>query len=424
MNRWPIPIVNAYLAHKQHLLPASSPQDVVQVTRDIVALHATSATSPYLSLWARMPDFRREMLKDALYEQRELVKVLCMRVTLHIVPGDEASLFLQAYKNYIEKRTPPRFRGGGLLAHAGLCAEEEADALLIDLHRRVLDILAERGVATTQEIAEAVPELQAKIRHDVGKPYEGEFSIGTRLIGDMCAQGLLVRTRVRGSWRSNLYEYAPLADWLPATDLASVTPPEARTWLVRRYLVAFGPASLDDVQWWTGFSKTDTRKALKALAPEIAEVAIEGLDGPHLVLAADAERMADFSVPDEPFVCLLPSLDPYIMGYRDRRRFLADEHRPKLFDRAGNSVPTVWLNGRVVGSWGHQEDGCVQLRLLEETAAEEQALLEDEAARLEEFLGDEPLRAGFLTPSFDQLAGGVDTVHQVGTSNPCNPLGR
>ena len=70
----------------------------------------------------------------------------------------------------------------------------------------------------------------------------------------------------------------------------------------------------------------------------------------------------------------------------------------------------MWLNGRVVGSWGHQEDGCVQLHLLEETVAEEQALLEDEAARLEEFLGAEPLRAGFLTPSFDQLAGGTDAV--------------
>jgi uncharacterized protein YcaQ len=399
--------VNAYLAHKQRLLPASHLDDATQVTRDVVALHATAATGPYLSLWARMSNFSREMLKEALYEQRDLVKLLCMRVTLHAVPGDEVGLFFQATRRYVEKRTPPRYRGGGLLVHAGLCPEDEADAALTDLHRRVLGALAERGPSTTQEIAEAVPELQAKIRHDVGKPYEGQFSIGTRLIGDMCARGLLVRTRVRGTWRSTLYEYAPLADWLPAADLDSVTPPEARAWLVGRYLAAFGPATLDDVQWWTGFTKTDTRKALKALESGLVEVAVADLGEGYLMLAADAERLRAFTPPGGPFAALLPSLDPYIMGYRDRRRFLAEQYRPQLFDRAGNSVPTALVNGRVVGAWGQREDASVQYHLLEETTAEEQTQLDGEAARLEGFLAGETLAAGFLTPSFQRVAGGT-----------------
>jgi uncharacterized protein YcaQ len=405
MDSWTIAPVNAYLAHKQHLLPASRLGDVVQVTRDIVALHTTSATSPYLSLWARVSNFQREALEDALYEQRDLVKVLCMRVTLHVVPCDELAHFHQGCRAYVERRTPPRFRGEGLLVEAGLCGPAEAEALLADLHRRVLELLAERGPSTTQELADQIPDLQAKIRHDVGKPYEGEFSIGTRIISNMCAQGLLVRTRVRGTWRSNLYEYAPLSDWLPDANLASVTAQEARAWLVRRYLAAFGPATPDDVQWWTGFTKTDTRKALKALEAEVAEIAIDGLGGGYLVLADDAESLRRFAPPGIAFSFFLPSLDPYIMGYRDRRRFLAEEHRPKLFDRAGNSVPTVWLNGRVVGSWGQQEDGCVQLHLLEKTTTGEQALLDGEAARLEGFLAEEHLRSGFLTPSFHRVAG-------------------
>jgi len=44
------------------------------------------------------------------------------------------------------------------------------------------------------------------------------------------------------------------------------------------------------------------------------------------------------------------------MGYRDRDRFLAPEHRAKLFDRAGNAAPTVWVNGRAVGAWGQRKD--------------------------------------------------------------------
>jgi hypothetical protein len=193
----------------------------------------------------------------------------------------------------------------------------------------------------------------------VGKPYEGTFSLGSRLMLTMGVLGLLVRARPRGTWRSNLYEYAALSDWLPDVDPESVTPQEARAWLVRRYLAAFGPATLDDVQWWTGFSKGETEEALGALKPAAEEVTIEGLGDGCLMLAEDAQRLRDFAQPDVPYVFLLPGLDPYIMGYRDRGRFLAAEHRAKVFDRAGNAMPTVWVNGRVVGAWGQRKDGSV-----------------------------------------------------------------
>ena len=87
-------IVNSYLAHRQHVLPIARCTDVVHVTREIVALHATDPVGPYLSLWARMVDFRREALEDVLYERRELARMLCMRDTLHIVPSEEIPLLL------------------------------------------------------------------------------------------------------------------------------------------------------------------------------------------------------------------------------------------------------------------------------------------------------------------------------------------
>ena len=396
-----ISLVNGYLAHKQHLLPTSRHADVVQVTRDIVALHATSATSPYLSLWARMPDFQREVLEDALYERRDLAKVLCMRVTVHAVPSDEAPLFIRACQAYIERRTPTRFRGPGLLVQAGLCWEEEAEALLQDLHSRVLNVLAEKGPSTVREIGQVVPEFKAKIRHDVGKPYEGAFSIGSRLVNSMSAWGLIIRARPRGSWRSSLYEYAALSDWLPDIDLESITPEEARSGVVRRYIAAFGPTTLDDIQWWTGFSKREMKEALEPLMPALTELVIEGLGGGYLMLEDDAQRLRGVTPPDAPYVFFLPSLDPYIMGYRDRRRFLAEKHYKKVFDRAGNALPTVWVNGRVVGAWGQlREDGSVIYGLFESLSEKEQALLADEAQRLETFLDGEFIKPAFFHTSF------------------------
>jgi hypothetical protein len=278
-----------------------------------------------------------------------------------------------------------------------VCGEDEAEALLEDLHQRVLGVVAEKGSSTVRQMGNKVPELRAKIRHDVGKAYEGEFSIGSRLVGGMCARGLLVRARPRGTWRSNLYEYALPSAWLPDVDLESVSQGEARAWLVRRYLAGFGPATRDDVQWWTGLTKGETQEALETIAPEVIEVAIEGLDDDHLVLADDAGCLRDFAAPDVPYVFLLPSLDPYIMGYSDRLRFLAPEHRKKVFDRAGNAVPTVWVDGRVVGVWGQHKDGQVFYKLFK-PIGDAEALLGEEMRRLEDFLAGEALPPGIRTP--------------------------
>jgi len=397
MNTLPISLVNSYLAHKQHLLPTSHSRDVVKVVRDIVALHATSATGPYLSLWARVPGFQQQTLQDALYERRELVRVLCMRTTLHVVPSDELRYFSQADAR--RRRSAEQRDAENLLVLAGACEQGQARMALKKLQRRVLAVLTEQGPSTVQEISQAVPELQSKIRYSAGKAYEGEFSLGSRLVPGMCALGLLVRTRPRGSppaWRSHLYEYAALADWLPDVDLDSVTPLQAQAWLVQQYLAALGPATVDDIQWWTGLSKSETNKALGAFESSLVTVAIEGLDGEHLMLADDARRLRHFAPPKAPYVFLLPALDPYVMGYQDRHRSLrvAPEHRDKVFDRAGNAMPTVWANGQVVGAWGQRKDGSVVYGLFESVGDDALALLAHEARRLESFLDGE-----FLAPS-------------------------
>jgi hypothetical protein len=197
-----------------------------------------------------------------------------------------------------------------------------------------------------------IPELQASLRHDVGKAYEGRFSIGSRLISDMCTRAILIRARPRGSWRSSLYEYAALNDWLPAADPGEVNPQQARTWLVRRYLSAFGPVRFADIQWWTGFTKSETQVALQSLEPDIVTVTVEGLDTDYLMLSGDAQKLSNFSQPVTPFVSFLPGLDPYIMGYRDRRRYLAAKHETHILARAGNTADRLgqWLDHGRLGT--------------------------------------------------------------------------
>jgi hypothetical protein len=329
------------------------------------------------------------MLDGALYEQRTLARVLCMRTTLHAVPSDKVALFLKAY--WDTGRGTGLSNQESLLVQAGLCREEDAWALLDQLDRLILEAVRERGPQTVRQLGEAFPELRAKVRHSAGKAYEGEFSLGSRLVPAQCARGLLIRARTRGTWRSNLYEYAALAEWLPDVALESVSAQEARAWLVLQYLSAFGPVKPQDVQWWTGFSKGQVDEALRFLGAEVLRVRVEGFGDQYLMQDVEALRLANREPGSEPYVSMLPSLDPYIMGYSDRSRFLTDAHRSKVFDRAGNAVPTVWVDGQVVGVWGQERDGKVVQRLFEQVGAQAQALLVEESQRLEDFLAGEVL---------------------------------
>jgi hypothetical protein len=159
------------------------------------------------------------------------------------------------------------------------------------------------------------------------------------------------RGRPRGSWRSNQHKYALLRDWLPQSDLPPIPPDQAQAQLLLTYLRAFGPASLDDAAWWAGWSKRETQLALSALGKQVVQLSIHNLGTGFWLLASDLPTLLSTLPLTDGAVQLLPSLDGYIMGYRDRRRFLDPEHYDQIFDRSGNALNSVWVDGRVIGIW-------------------------------------------------------------------------
>jgi hypothetical protein len=147
---------------------------------------------------------------------------------------------------------------------------------------------------------------------------------------------------------------------------------------VDRWLSSYGPGTVDDIAWWLGSTKATVRTALEDLGA--AQVALE--DGSVGWLhAADTDPVAA----PEPWVALLPVLDPTVMGWKNRDFFLGT-HEPQLFDRTGNAGTTVWVDGRVVGAWVQDGDGVVRLRLLEDITPAAHGALLSEAHRLTEWL--------------------------------------
>ena len=383
----------ARLAARHYLAPASrgtaSPGGVASAVDGIIALHGTDPASVYLAAWARTGASRAD-IEHALYAEGALVRMLGMRRTVFVVPAGLMPVIQAACTDQIAGRLR---RGLAKQVQESAIAEDGA-AWLKEAGEATIRALAARGSATGAELARDEPRLRAQIVYPgtEGKSYGGPVNVTTRLLTLLSAEGLIVRGRPRGGWTSSQFTWT-VAPGQPVPDAAA-----ARTELARRWLHAFGPAAPADLQWWAGWTATQTRQALGQLA--LAEVDLDGTAG--VMLAADQDAPAAA----EPWAALLPALDPAAMGWRDRGWYLGG-HAAALFDRSGNIGPTAWWDGRIVGGWAHRPDGEIAVRLLEDAGAEAAAAIDAEAGRLREWIGDDPrlrITPRFRTPLERELA--------------------
>ena len=97
-------------------------------------------------------------------------------------------------------------------------------------------------------------------------------------------------------------------------------------------------------------------------------------------------------------MALLPGLDPTTMGWKQRSWYLDPEVAAAVFDRNGNGGPTVWVDGRIVGSWVQRRDGTIAVRLLTDVGAERHDEIDLAATGLQELLGDVRFSVRFPAP--------------------------
>lgn len=381
----------ARLAHRHHL--ARPGPDLVTVAGDLVGLHSSDPVTVHLSAWARVEGYTVEAGERALYEERSVVRMLGMRRTMFVVPIDLAAVMDAACTQALapaERRRLIR-----VLEDQGLTGRRRADRWLADVEERVLAALEARGEATAVELTGDVPELGRKLVFGEGRSWGGSFGLSTRVLFLLATEGRIVRGRPLGTWVSSQYRWAPAGTWIEG-GLPALDPEEARADLARRWLRAFGPAPIEDLKWWTGWPVRSTKAALAAVGA--VEVALDDeVDG--WVLPDDLEPEPG----TEPWVALLPSLDPTTMGWK-RRGWYLGPHGPELFDRNGNAGPTVWVDGRVVGGWAQHPDGEVITALLEDVGADATAAVERRAAELQAWLGATRITPRFPTPLGARLA--------------------
>ncbi|GAA4934776.1 hypothetical protein GCM10023237_66340 [Streptomyces coeruleoprunus] len=291
----------ALLARRHLLGPEHRAASVRGVAEAVLALHATDPATVHLSVAARLHDARHEDVEPALCEPGSLLRMTAMRCTLFVVPTALAPVMLAAAgRPQAAARTKDLLRR---LEQTGL-----GDAAWLEkVGEAALEALRERGEASTAELAAAVPGLERQIVVSPGKPYESRRSIASEVLFVLAAEGRIVRGSRRGGWTSNQYA------WAPAPAPAALPARQARAGLARHWLGAFGPGTLADLKWWTGWTLTDTRTALADAGA--VEVALDERDAPGFVRAEDLDALAAGDADEhEPSAVLLPALDPTPMG--------------------------------------------------------------------------------------------------------------
>ncbi|HZU56437.1 MAG TPA: winged helix DNA-binding domain-containing protein [Actinocrinis sp.] len=321
--------LNRTLVRRQ-LLDARVDRPVADAVEYLVGLHAQIPPGPYFALWARLVGFVPEVLSE-LVAQRAMVRIALMRSTIHLVTADDCMRLRSAVQPVLDR---------DLLSNSahGRAAKTMDLAKLADAGRRLLDEQPRSPGELGKRLQEQWPEV---------KPETLAYAV-RNLVG-------LVQIPPRGLWGgSGQPVHATAEHWLgrSAPDRADVPS------LVLRYLAAFGPASVADVQAWCGLTK-------------LAEV-VERLR-PRLVAYRDAHGRELFDVPDGVIADpdtpapprFLPEYDNVFLSHADRARIIpgglsfaqsAKKYGFFLSARGGVARGMLLLDGYLGGTWRIERD--------------------------------------------------------------------
>ncbi len=353
----------------RHHLDGERGVDVAALCRDGCAMQAQMLSAAVLALWTRNHSLTREAIDAALQRERTLVKTSAMRNTLHLLAAEDYSLYLRALcASRLRHMRRVMARYGGITA-------KDADAVR-DL---VVAVLGD-GPALKREVQKRVL-AQRKVSSRARK----FFALGWwGVVRQAIVEGLICY----GPEHEGETALIRTANWLGRQKEWSER--EAQQEVLRRYLRAYGPATLRDFAYWSGFSIGEARPVWESLREEMAEVAVEGGTGKGRALLASDVMLMHTARLREPAVRLLPNFDVYLLGHADKSDLLDMRHYKRVFRTAGWITPTVMVNGRVAGVWSNEIRGKrlrVRVEPFEKLSAKVRARVSQEAEALGQFLG-------------------------------------
>lgn len=338
----------------RQLLLDRAPLSPLDAVGQLVGLQAQVPRDPYVALWSRLDGFRAEEL-STLLEERQVVRTVAMRATIHLLTSDDALAIRPLVQPVLD---------------AELVRHPESGP-------RLRDVDVGPALAAAQELLGERPLTPTELRAALAERFP-ELDAPAAAYACRCLLAL-VQVPPRGLWRqSGTVRLATLETWVErALDAA---PSLDR--LVLRYLAAFGPATVADVATWSRLTRL--RPVLERLRPGLATFRDER--GRELFDLPDAPR-PDASVPAP--VRFLPEYDNVLLSHADRSRIVPASLREGLAGRIeGLNHGAVLVNGFLAGMWRLEGTELV-VRLGVPLSKRASASVVAEGRRLLRWLGDQ-----------------------------------
>ena len=299
---------------ERQLLLRRSPLSAVEAIEHLAGLQAQTPQTWYVGLWTRLTDMSAEHVSNLLRD-RELVRIALMRSTIHLVTARDCLAFRPLFDLVVERNLRGAF-GRNLkgidedaLLRAGREIVEEQPLTFSELGRRLAERWPDRDPAS---LAQAIRGLSA-----------------------------LVQVPPRGLWRTpGKAAHTTAEHWLGQPLRTDLTVDD----LVLRYLTAFGPATVKDMQNWSGLTRLN--EVVARLGDRLARFRDE--QDRELFDLPDAPR-PDPDTPAPPR--FLYDFDNLLLSHADRSRVITDEYFQQGYTMDGAMPRMILLDGFTNGSW-------------------------------------------------------------------------
>ena len=299
----------------RQLLLTRSPMSALDAIEHLVGMQAQAPFAPYYGLWSRLDSFTGDEL-SGLLTSRKAVRIVLMRGTIHLVTAKDCHRLRPLVQPALDRMLKANATHGRPLAAVEVSAVVEAARRLLDA-----EALTPGEIGTL--LAEQWPDTPP-----------GSLAEAARSLLP------LVQVPPRALWRrSGQVRLTTATAWLGRTRGKPMMVDE----MMLRYLAAFGPATVADVQTWSGLSR------LGDVVDRLDLMRFKSEGGQTLYDIPDAPRPD----PDTPApVRLVAPFDNILLSHSNRTRVISDEHRKRLFSGKNGVFPgTVLVDGFVAGTW-------------------------------------------------------------------------
>jgi hypothetical protein len=340
---------------RQHLL-ARTTMPALAMIEHLAGMQAQIPRDPYIGLWSRLEGFEAEELANLL-RTRQVTRAPFMRSTIHLTSAADAAMLFTLLETLQYQRTMTGTPFG----------------------KRLRDLDHDELRRAAREIVEEAPRSTAELGPLLVKRFPGHDGEAMAIAATRFLP--MVQVTPRGLWReSGQTRWTTAESWL-GTPMAEAP---SRQDLALRYLAAFGPASVMDMQNWSGLTKL--KGDFEALRPGL--VTFQDKQGKELFDLPDAPRpSANTPAP----VRFLPVYDNVLLGHADRSRFFAADTPIPENAGLGRDVGTILVDGFVRGIWKLEtakRAATLRIQLLDGCPEHAQAEVAADGERLATFLAD------------------------------------